>query len=416
MGFLLRNWHLKLSAILLATVLYTGLVFSGSFTDSSLEVRIEQANASSDLFVLSGDPGLAEVRYRVANEQAAAVTAADIAVRVDLSAYDMERAPDPQQLPLQARSLRDGIEILTVEPETVLVQLDRVEVRSVPVEVDPGTVPAGLETDDAVLSHEEVEVRGPASVVSQVDRALALVNIPASGINVNEPVSLTLVDIEGQPVGAGQLEVEPDVVSVQIEVRAVETETTVAVRPNVGDGSPAAGFALESIDVEPQFVTIVGLPEVLEEIRSVTTEPISLDGLTDDETFEVELQMPEDITLADGEPSTVTVTASVVPSVSSRTFIVGVVCQGAGPNACLPRIDQVAITLSGSGAALGALSAENLTPVVDASGLDPGDYSLPTVVGGLPDGVELVGVSPASVPVSIRAPAPPPTPTPTPAP
>src|SRR5918997_842451 len=118
MRFLLRNWHLKLSAVLLATVLYTGLVFSGSFTDSTLEVR-----------------------YRVANEQAAAVTAADIAVRVDLSAYDMERAPYPQQLPLQARSLRDGIEILTVEPETVLVQLDRVEVRSVPVEVDPGTVP-----------------------------------------------------------------------------------------------------------------------------------------------------------------------------------------------------------------------------------------------------------------------------------
>ena len=33
MGILLRNWHLKLSAVLLSTVLYTGLVFSGSFTD-----------------------------------------------------------------------------------------------------------------------------------------------------------------------------------------------------------------------------------------------------------------------------------------------------------------------------------------------------------------------------------------------
>ena len=29
MGFLLRNWHLKLSAVALSTVLYTGLVFSG---------------------------------------------------------------------------------------------------------------------------------------------------------------------------------------------------------------------------------------------------------------------------------------------------------------------------------------------------------------------------------------------------
>ena len=80
MGFLLRNWHLKVSAVLLATVLYTGLVFSGSFTNSTVQVRIEQLNASRDVFVLSGDPGLAEVSYRVANADAAAVTEGDIAV------------------------------------------------------------------------------------------------------------------------------------------------------------------------------------------------------------------------------------------------------------------------------------------------------------------------------------------------
>ena len=33
MGSLLRNWHLKLAALRLATILYTGFVFSGSFTD-----------------------------------------------------------------------------------------------------------------------------------------------------------------------------------------------------------------------------------------------------------------------------------------------------------------------------------------------------------------------------------------------
>ena len=36
MNILLRNWHLKLSAVLLAMVLYTGLVFSGSFSDAEL--------------------------------------------------------------------------------------------------------------------------------------------------------------------------------------------------------------------------------------------------------------------------------------------------------------------------------------------------------------------------------------------
>jgi YbbR domain-containing protein len=415
MGFLLRNWHLKLSAVLLATVLYTGLVFSGSFTDSTLQVRIEQLNGSRDVFVLSGDLGLAEVTFRVANEQAGAVGAGDVSVQVDLAEYDMDRAPEPQQLPVEARSLVDGVEILSVEPSTIRVQLDRVESRSVPVEVERGAIPEGLEIDDPVVSHQEVEVRGPASVVGQVDRALAYVDIPSSAIDVNEPVTLTLVDIEDQPVGTGQLEVDPEVVSVQIEVRAVETEATVAVRPNIEPGAPAPGFALEALDVEPQFVTIVGLPEVLAEIGSVTTAPISITGLSADETFEVELELPEDVSLAGGEPSTVTVSATIGPSVvASRTFLVGVLCEGAGDNTCLPRREQVAVTLSGSGEALSSISAAALTPTVDASGLAPGDYDLTPVLGGLPEGVALVSISPGTVPVSIVAPAPPPTPTPAP--
>jgi YbbR domain-containing protein len=415
MGLILRNWHLKLSALLLATVLYTGLVFSGSFTDSSVQVRVEQVNVARDVFVLSAEPGVVEVQYRVANEQAGGVTAEDFVVAVDIGAYDLGRAPEPQELPLEVRALKDGLEDLSTVPETVRVVVDRVEVRSIPVEVELGTIPAGLEIDEPVLSDETVEVRGPAAVVSQVDRAVAFVDIPASGINVNEPVPLILVDIGDQPVGTGQLEVDPEVVSVQIEVRAVETETTVAVRPNIEPGStPAPGFALEAVRVEPAYVTIAGLPEVLEEITSVTTDPITIDGLAADETFEVELQLPEDVSLADNEPTTVTVTATIGPSVSSRTFVVGVLCTGSGDNACVPRLDEVAITLSGAGEALSALTAGDVTPTVDASDLDPGNYELTPVVSDLPEGVELVGISPGAVPVTITAPEPPPTPAPTP--
>lgn len=413
MGLILRNWHLKLSALLLATVLYTGLVFSGSFTDSSVQVRVQQVAVSPDVFVLSAEPGVVEVQYRVSNEQAGGVTPEDFVVTVDIGAYDLDRAPEPQELRLEVRALKDGLEDLSIVPETVRVAVDRVEVGSVPVEVDRGTIPDGLEIDEPVLSAETVEVRGPASVVNQVDRAVAFVDIPASGININEPVPLTLVDIGGEPIGAGQLEVDPEVVSVQIEVRAVETETTVAVRPDI-DGTPAPGFALEAVRVEPAYVTIVGLPEVLEEITSVTTEPITIDLLSADGTFEVELQLPNDISLADGEPTMVTVTATIGPSVSSRTFVVGVVCDGAGENACLPRLDELAITLSGAGEALSALTAADVTPTVDAAGLDPGNYELTPVVSGLPEGVELVGISPGAVPVTIEAPEPPPTPAPTP--
>lgn len=409
MGFLLRHWHLKLSAVLLATVLYTGLVFSGSFSESSIRLRIEHENASRDVYVLTGDLGLVEVDYRVLNDESSTVSADAFTASVDLSEYDMERAPQPQQLPVQVTAA-EGIEILSFEPRTKTVELDRVGVRSVPVEVDPGTVPRGLEIDPPEVSVDEVEVRGPASVLSQVDRAVALITIDASGIDFNEPVTLTLVDIEGQPIGMGTVDVEPEIVSVQVDVRAVETEITVPVRPDMEPGTPAAGFALEALSVDPAFVTLSGLPEDLSQIEVILTEPLSIDGASEDQVFEAELQLPDGASLVGGDEPVVTVTATIVPSVSGRTFVVGVLCQGAGENACLPRLQQLTLTLSGPGGALAALNAADLTPVVDASGLAPGSYNLPPTLPPLPANVELVGMNPATVPVTIQAPEPTPTP------
>jgi YbbR domain-containing protein len=413
-GILLRNWHLKLSAILLSTVLYTGLVFSGSFSDDEVQVRITQTNASRDAYVLTGDLGFVTVTYRVANEQAGAIAADAFQATVDLSAYDMERSPEPQQLPVEVTTDLEGVQILGREPTTVRVEIDSIEVRSVPVEVDLGTVPEGLETGEPALSDDEVEIRGPASVVGQVDRAVALVAIPASGIDVNEPVVVRPVDVRGQPVGVGQLDVDPETVSVQIDVEAVETTATVTVRPVI-EGTPAPGFALEALRVEPSAITLRGLPEDLAEITDLTTAPLSIEGLSADEEFEAQLELPENVSLADGGEATVTVTATIVPSVSSRTFVLGVVCQNAGANACLPGLEQVAVTVSGPGEVLAGLSAGDLTPILDVGGLAPGSHSVTPQVGGLPEGAELLSISPGTVPVVIQAPATPaPEPTPEP--
>jgi YbbR domain-containing protein len=414
MGFLLRNWHLKLSAVLLATVLYTGLVFSAQFSDAEIQVRIDQDNASRDAYVLTGDLGFVTVQYRAANELSGTIVAESFQASVDLSAYDMERSPEPQQLPIDVSTDLDGIQIVRHEPRTVRVEIDSIEVRSVPVEVDMGDVPDGLRTGDPVLSDEEVEIRGPGSVVAQVDRAVAFVAIPASGIDFNEPVAVRPVDVRGQPVGLGQVDVDPESVSVQIDVEPVETTATVSVRPSL-DGTPAAGFALASLAVDPSFVTLRGLPEVLEEITEVLTAPLSIEGVSEDQSFEAALELPEDVRLAGGGDPVVTVTATIVPSVSSRTFRVGVVCEGVGDNACLPGLDQVSVTLSGPGEALSTLTAGALTPVVDVSGLDPGNYSLTPSLPALPEGVELMSIAPGAIPVTIVAPAEP-TPAPTAAP
>ncbi len=181
MGLLLRNWHLKLSAVLLSTVLYTGLVFSGSFTERTIDVRVDGINQPNSSQVLSGDFGTVNVTYRTSNELSDTIGTQAFVATVDLSQYDMARAPEPQVLDVVVAALPEGVEVLETEPQTVRVAIDRVETRTVPVEVDSGVVPEGLEIGDPVLSQDEVQVRGASSVVGLIDRALARIRIDASG-------------------------------------------------------------------------------------------------------------------------------------------------------------------------------------------------------------------------------------------
>ena len=415
MGILLRNWHLKLSAVLLATVLYTGLVFSGSFDEDDIAVRIEQVNQPANSYVLTGDLGLVQVRYRAAQELLDSVVAeAAFVARVDLSEYDMDDAPSPQVLDVEVRSLNENIEVLSWSPETVRVEIDGRDQKMVPVEVDVGTIPDGLEVDPAETSDTHVQVRGPASVVAQVDRVVALVNIDASGIDVDRAVSLIAVDIEGQPVGTGVVELDPETISVRVEVQQVEETRTVSVRPDI-TGTPAPGFAVQNLSYDPEVVTIRGLPELLADIPEIQTEPISIADASATQEIEAELILPDGVVLDDGSDPTVTVEIAIGPSVSSRTFIVGVLCVNAGANACLPAVDQLAVTVSGPGEVLSSLTAGDLTPALDAGGLPPGTHSLSPIVPALPPDVELLGVAPGAVSVTIVAPeTPAPTPTPEP--
>src|ERR687897_392475 len=133
MGLLLRNWHLKLSAVLLSTVLYTGLVFSGSFERDGVGVRVEGVNQPDGSIVMSGDLGLVDVQYQTSRNLSATVSDQAFTATVDLSEYDMERAPEPQVLDVEVDSLFDGIEVLSVAPPTVRVAIDRIEIRTVPV-------------------------------------------------------------------------------------------------------------------------------------------------------------------------------------------------------------------------------------------------------------------------------------------
>ncbi len=402
MRWLVRNWQLKIAAVALATILYTGLVYSGSFADDTVRgVPIRVVDQPTTAVNIGRPMGTVDVGYRISRDQPSP-TVDSFAASVDVSKYDMQRAGEPQSLPLKVTALVSGIEVLDWNPTQMQVTLDTLDTKTVPVVVDRGTVPPGLEISTPRVTPEQVQIRGPSSRVSQVVRAMAYVSIDSSGSGFAREVDLSAVDVDGQRVDSIQL--TPNSARVDIRVNAVETSKTVPVRPQL-NGSPAAGSVIEEVEVKPVTVTLRGAPAALAAVSDVTTEAISLEGLRASQSYTVKLQLPKDAQLAAGTEPDATVSVSVAPATGSRTFVSGVRCSNVSAgNACLPALGQVAITLSGPLAALDAVKASDLALVLDVSGLGAGAHDVAGTVSGLPDGVELVSASPSTVSVVIQAP------------
>jgi YbbR domain-containing protein len=403
MTWLFRNWALKLGAVALATVLYTGLVFSGSFSDTTFPgVSVTALAQPEGTYMLTQQLGTVDIRYRSATDPPVNVTTDSFAVTIDLATYDMSQAPQVQSLKVTVRALSDGIEVLSFTPRAISVAIDRLDETQVRVAVDSGAVANGLEIGTPQLSAQRVTASGPRSLLDRVDRALATVRIDPSGIDCCGQVDLVPVDIDGRRVES--VELDPSTVRVQIDVSTVETSRTVPIRPLL-TGAPAAGFEVGTVTAEPSVVTLRGSPEVLAAIAEILTEPISLAGSNATLRATGTLVLPEGARLADPAASEPTIVVQIRETVGTRTLVLGVVCSGAPQgSACLPQIGQVAATVSGTVSDLDALDPADLTALLDVTGLGPGDHLVqPTVT--LPAGLTLVTLSPISVTVTIVPPA-----------
>ena len=399
MRWLIRNWHLKLGALALATVLYTGLVFSGSFSELTFPgVPIAAIGQPNDTYVLTQELGNVDVRYRFAADSPNQVRISSFAVTIDLAQYKMSLAPQAQSLPVTVRPLIEGVTIIDYAPTSVSVAIDRLGVRTVRVVVDRGELPAGLEIGTTTVSPQEVTATGPESLLQRVDRAVARVHIDQSGIDVHNQVELVPVDIDGRLVPS--VELTPLTVNVDIDVRTVETSKTVPVRP-VLSGAPATGFEVGEVTVNPATVTLRGAPDVLSGVTEVLTNPISLATARAPVTTSAVLVLPTGTRLSDTTSSRPTVVIKISEEIGTRTFLVGLLCTGQpSGSACLPQFSQVAVTLSGTINALAALDPGTLSVVLDATGLAPGSHVVAATLSA-PRGITLVGISPGTVTVNI---------------
>ncbi|MER3418220.1 MAG: hypothetical protein C4343_03740 [Chloroflexota bacterium] len=398
--FLVRNWPLKLGAIALATVLYTGLVLSENVQTWGSPVPIVPVRLPSNAVLVGNLPSVTGIRFIAAPDVAARLSSDSFRASIDLSAsvVDPERPFVTASVRLEVADSR--VSIVDYTPREILVQLDPLISKSVPVEVKTGDVPSGLTVGPPELSFTQVTVSGPASVVDLVRVARATVVIQPSGLDVDADVPLVAVDALGNTVRP--VDIRPDTVRVRIRVGSEAQTKTLPVNP-VAIGTPAAGYEVVSVSVQPVLVTVEGDPDALAPLARVDSQPISVSGATSDVMTTVGLALPNGVHALSADQ--VRVVVRIAPQTATRSFSVGLVLAGARDDRQYGlSTDRVTVTVGGTVADLDRLVGRDLVATVDVGALGPGSY--PVEVGiTLPAGLSVVAVSPPSVTVTVSTPA-----------
>jgi len=392
-----HNWPLKLAAIVLASMLYAGLVISQSAQELPGSIRVDVLNQPADTSLVQNPPQVTRIRYVAISDPTARATPDSFRATIDLK--DVDPLAGPTVVPIRVESVDPRFTALSWDPPSVQIRLDPLKDQVVKVNVVTGAIPATLQVRPAVVTPDTVTVRGPASVIDRVTSVRADVTIEPSGLNIDRDVDLIPVDDVGNRVTP--VRVDPATAHVHIDVISEPQTHSVPVNPNV-TGTPATGYEVVSVAVDPAVVTLQLDLNQVADLPAADTAPISISGATQSVEADVGLALPAGVlSLKD---TTVHVTVTIRAKASTRTFDAGIVPSGARADLLYSlSVNHALATVGGSLADLQRLDGASFVLTAPVGGLGPGSHEV-TLEANLPIGLTMVGIEPPKVTVTISVP------------
>ena len=404
LSFLLRNWPLKLGAVLLATVLYSGLVLAQNVRTWTGEVPVDAIRPPSGATLISELEPIRVIRYR-APLDVGVLGPDSFRATVDLSRVDAVAGGPPVPVPITLIALDQRVQIVDFQPREEQVQLDPVTERDMPVSVVIGTVPDTVTTGPPQVDPQTVTLRGASSRVDSVSKVVARVPIDASALNVDRDVDLVAVDANGNQVPS--IEIDPPRANVKIAVAQELASRTLPIAPQLV-GAPATGYKVTAVSVDPLVTNVTGDASVVSSLQSVQTGAIDLTGRTGDLEAQVGLALPAGVTASS---DTVRVMITIDQETGTQTYGVGVTLADellGYTYSVAP--DHVNVTLGGPTLSLASVDPAQLVATANVSGVTGGQRTI-TLTFEPPQGLTLVSIDPVEVVVTV---IPPPSPSPAP--
>ncbi len=309
MTWIVDNWQLKL----LALVLSLGLFAAVAFQQNPITTNLISAPIQYD--------GLSPSQSIFDAPSTEKVTLTGLAQNVRIA------GPNNVSIHVDASRLRNGTQIVVGRPRVVVPNVGTLE-DQIPFTItvdDRATVSVQVEarinyaegwkpvTDKIVVTPSRLTFVGAASELKDIKAFVA----PASPIGVSSadiPSLPIQLERNGRPATLPSDTIPPTAVdstlNASLHVEAQKPNQTRRVPLlETPTGTPAAGYRITAITIEPLFIDVSGAVDVLTNVNSVALPPISVDGQSATITRTVRVNtLPPNIT---SSVSTVSVTITI---------------------------------------------------------------------------------------------------------
>lgn len=306
------------------------------------------------------------------------------------------------ELPVKVTS-QAAVQIVEINPQKVLVRLEKMTKKEVPVNLVVEGKPAqGLVVGDWKIKPDRVEVAGASSVIAKIFEATAKLNLNGENSTVQKMVKLVALDANGNEIR--NLVFQPFEVEVDVPLVQASSAKTVGIKV-VTTGQPAAGFWVSKIESTPAAVAVTASSSLISQISFIETKEIDINGLSADWQYETTLKPTPGVVILDNV-NLVKVKISVSLVNSTRQVSTGFNFQNLSSNLKVTSVDpqKVTVVVTGSAADLAKLDAGEVRINLDLGRfVSPGTYSLDITRSNidLPSGIGFSSVVPSALNVQL---------------
>ena len=251
--------------------------------------------------------------------------------------------------------------------------------KSIPVEVNyTGTVPQGYIAykETAELDYKNIEISGPESVVTQVEKTMVEVNIDGRDETFAEQFEFVLCNEAGEPVDVAMVTTNTEFVNVSLQIqRYMDVKLSVKVI----DGGGATSDTCE-IKISPEIIRVAGNDALLEKLDTIELGTIDLSEVQADGSFTFPIVLPEGVANETGV-SEATVEVKF-PALKTRTFKVTAIVPINVPEGMKAEIitKTIEVKVRGPIAVINAMKETDVSATVDFTGAQIGAATMKATI------------------------------------